>query len=155
MQLVVCGVRRPVQLEGPKLSLGDTRQHGPPRSKSASSARGAARSLCDNLINALTFLANQYKDGYSPVKMVVQNLQERIRHRIMDGLRKFIMVDNHEAVKVGEQDKNVESRKVVKPKFTRDFPEAVVREGLTLRTEQEGMLRTFICRWQMEATARG
>ena len=27
----------------------------------------------------------------------------------MDGLRKSIMVDNHEAVKVGELDKNVES----------------------------------------------
>ena len=85
----------------------------------------------------------------SPVKMVVQNLQERSRHRIMDGPRKSIMVENHEAVKVGEQDQNVESRKVVKPKFTRDFPEAIVREGLTLRTEQEGMLRTFICRWRL------
>ena len=31
---------------------------------------------------------------------------------------RFIMVDNREAVKVGELDKNVESRKVVKPKFT-------------------------------------
>ena len=35
---------------------------------------------------------------------------------------------------------------MVKPKFTTDFLEAVVREGadeLTLRTEAEGMLRTF------------
>ena len=36
---------------------------------------------------------------------------------------------------------------MVKPKFTTDFPEAVVREGadeLTLRTEEDGMLRTFL-----------
>ena len=36
---------------------------------------------------------------------------------------------------------------MVKPEFTTDFPEAVVREGadeLTLRAEVEGMLRTFI-----------
>ena len=65
----------------------------------------------------------------------------------MDGLRKFIMVDNHDAVNVGERDKNVESRKVVTPKFTTDLSEAVVRDGadeLTLRADEEGALRTFI-----------
>ena len=39
------------------------------------------------------------------------------------------------------------SKQVVKPKFTADSPDAVVREGadeLTLRTEEEGLLRTFI-----------
>ena len=49
--------------------------------------------------------------------MVVQGLQERSRQKIMDGLRRFIMVDN------------MESRKVVKPKITTDSPEAVVRGG--------------------------
>ena len=56
------------------------------------------------------------------------------------------MVDNHEAVKVGDSEKNMESSPVVKPKFTTDFLEAVVREGadgLMLRREEEGMLRTF------------
>ena len=103
--------------------------------------------MCDNLINALKLLANQQKDGDSPVEMVVQGLQERSRLRIMDGLRKFIMVENHEAVKVGELEKNMESRKVVMPKFTTDFPEAVAREGsdeLTLRADEEGALRIFI-----------
>ena len=36
---------------------------------------------------------------------------------------------------------------MVKPKFRADFPEAVVREGaneLTLRRDEEGMLRTFV-----------
>ena len=47
----------------------------------------------------------------------------------MDGLRKKNAVDNHEAVKVGDVETNVESKEVVKPKFTTDFPEAVVRSG--------------------------
>ena len=34
----------------------------------------------------------------------------RERLRIMRGLRKFIMVDNHEAIKIGDLEKNVESR---------------------------------------------
>ena len=41
----------------------------------------------------------------------------------------------------------MESKKVVKPKFTTDFPEAVAREGadeLTLRAHEEGALRSFI-----------
>ena len=66
---------------------------------------------------------------------------------MMDGLRSFIMVDNHEEVKVGDLEKNMESRPVVRPKFTTDFLEAMVREGadeLTLRAEEERMLRTFI-----------
>ena len=65
----------------------------------------------------------------------------------MDGLRKCIAVDNHEAVKVVDVEKNMESKEVVKPKFTTDFPEAVVREGadgLTLRADEEGALRTLI-----------
>ena len=139
VQLVVCSLR-PVRLEGPVHGLGHTRQHGPPKCF-------RAHGMCDNLINALKLLANLQIDGDGPVKMVVQGLQERSRPRLMDGLRKFIMVENHEAVKVGEPDKNMESRKVVKPKFTTDFLEAVVREGsdeLTLRADGEGALRTFI-----------
>ena len=68
----------------------------------------------------------------------------------MDGLRGSIMVDDLEAVKVCEVERNMESRPVVKPKFMTDFPDflqAVVREGadeLTLRREEEGMLRAFI-----------
>ena len=75
------------------------------------------------------------------------SFQEKSRLKIMVGLRRFIMVDNHVAVKVGDLEKNMKSRTVVKPKFTTDFPEAVVREGaaqLRLRAEQEGILHTFI-----------
>ena len=61
--------------------------------------------------------------------------------------QRVIMVDNPAAVKVGDVEKNMDSRKVVKPKFTTEFPEAVVREGaveLTLRADEEGAVRTFI-----------
>ena len=65
----------------------------------------------------------------------------------MDGLRRFIMVDDHEPVRVGDCETNMESRKVVKPKITTDCLEAVVRGGaeeLTVSADEEGMLRTFI-----------
>ena len=39
----------------------------------------------------------------------------------MDGHKRFIMVNNHEAVKVGDLQKNMEPRPVVKPKFTTVF----------------------------------
>ena len=63
-------------------------------------------------------------------------------------------------MKVGDVAKNMESRSVVKTVFTTDFLEALVREGsdeLTLRREEEDVLRTFIrhyeCgRQQMGAT---
>ena len=36
------------------------------------------------------------------LRLMVPDLLERGRSRIMDGLKKFIAVDGHEAVKVGE-----------------------------------------------------
>ena len=56
----------------------------------------------------------------------------------MEELRSLIMVDNQEAVRLGDLEKNMGSRKVVKHKFTTDIPEAVLREGadeLTLRQD--------------------
>ena len=96
-------------------------------------------------MNALKLLANQQKDGDSPVKIQYKAL---LREKsAQNRAQSFIMVDNHEAVKDGDSEKNMESRKVVKPKFTTDFLDAMVREGadeLTLRAVKEGMLRTFI-----------
>ena len=54
-------------------------------------------------------------------------LLERGRSRIMDGLRKFIAEDNHEAATVGDLHWETRSKKVVKAKFT--APGAVIREG--------------------------
>ena len=93
----------------------------------------------------------------SPVRMIVPGLLKQRRRNMMDGLRRFIMVDNHEAVEVGEFDMNMESKKVVEPKFTIDIPE-VIREGadaLTLRAEEEGMLRIFIDATDARETADG
>ena len=64
----------------------------------------------------------------------------------MDGLRKFIAVDNYEAVKAGDLYRETRFKKVVKPRFTTDFPGADFWEGadeLTLRAYEEGVLRTF------------
>ena len=79
----------------------------------------------------------------------------------MDELRRFITVDTQQAVNVCDLDKNMESRPVVKPKFTADFPEAEVREGTDdaskkkkeerrkkkeerRKKKEEDVLRTFI-----------
>ena len=43
----------------------------------------------------------------------------------MNGLRRFIEVDNHEAVKIGDLEKNLVAIKVVGPGFN-----AAVREGV-------------------------
>ena len=128
VQLVVCSLWRPVRVEGPEQGLGHTRPHGPPRNTSVSSARFAAlQGMCDNLIN-------QQKVGDSPVGIVVTGLLERSRSRVMDGLRKFTTVDNHEAVKVGDLHRETRSKKVVMPRITTDFPGAVFREGMDVRT---------------------
>ena len=65
---------------------------------------------------------------------------ERSRSRIMDGLRKFIAVDNHAAVKVGDLPRERRPKKVVRPRFATEFSGAVTREG----AQEEGVLRTFI-----------
>ena len=66
---------------------------------------------------------------------------------MMDELRRLVVVDNHDAVQVGDLERTLESLSVVEPKFTADILEAVVREGkdeLTLRRGEEGSQRTFI-----------
>ena len=76
--------------------------------------------------------------------MVVQGFPEKRRLKIMDGFRRFIMVDTH-AVKVGDLEKNMESRPAAMPNFT-DFPDVVVQEGADELTQrrQGGALRTPI-----------
>ena len=58
----------------------------------------------------------------------MEGLQERSRLKMTEELRRFIMVDCHEAVKIGDLVKNLESRSVVEPKFTTDQPQARARE---------------------------
>ena len=78
-----------------------------------------------HLINEAKLLANQQLGGDSLVGVLVEALQERSS---TEELRRFIMVDNHEAVKIGDLKKTPESLSVVQPNFSADVPEAEVRE---------------------------
>ena len=63
-------------------------------------------------------------------------------------------MDNSEAVNVGGLRQGTKSVKAVKPRFTADFPEAVIGEGteeLTLRAEEVGSSRSFIDTTHVEA----
>ena len=65
----------------------------------------------------------------------------------MDGLRRFIKTDNHNAVDVGYLRRGIKSDRVQSPQFTKTFPEAAVREGTdeqTLLPVEVGTQRTFI-----------
>ena len=53
-------------------------------------AHAVPQGLCENLIDALTLLANQQKDGDSREQSFVTSLCERSRKIIMEGLRNFI-----------------------------------------------------------------
>ena len=101
--------------------------------------------LCDNLINALTLLANQQKDGNSPIQSVVTGLDERSSRGIMDGLRRFIKADNHRVVDVGHLRPGTRSLEVQKLNFSEAFPEATIWEGAdeltaTIRSTQRAFI---------------
>ena len=117
----------------PAQSLGYTGQHGPPEAK-VFRVHAAPHGVCDNLIIEVKHSANQRR-GDSPVECWLWASKNEAE------LRRLIM-DNHEAAKIGDLEQNMESRPVVKPKITADFPEAVVREvadELPSRREAEGM----------------
>ena len=96
-----------------------------PRQTQVFRAHAAPQGMCDNLINSLKHLTNQQKDGDTLVETVVTSLLEKSCKGIMDGLRKLIAVDNHDAVKVGGLRQGIQ---VVKPQFSAVFPEAIIRE---------------------------
>ena len=93
-------MRRPIQLES---AHGILVVHLGPNANEAKvfEARAAPWGLCDNLVNAPKLLANQQKDGDSPIQSIVPGSHERSRRGIMDGLRNFIAVDNRSSVDVG------------------------------------------------------
>ena len=64
-------------------------------------AHAIPQGLCENLINELKLLANQQKDGDSPILNISMGLKEKRRERITNELRRFITSDNHSAVEVG------------------------------------------------------
>ena len=81
-------------------------------------AHATPSGLCDNLINALKLLANQQKDGDSPIQSIVTGLHAKRRRGIMDGLRRFINADNHRAVDVGHMRQGTRSLEVQEPNFS-------------------------------------
>ena len=81
------------------------------------------------VINTLKLLANQQKDGDSPIQSIVTGLHARSRKGIMEGLRSFIEADNHSAVDVGHLRRGIRPFYVQKPKFSEDYPEAAIRKG--------------------------
>ena len=72
-----------------------------PREAKVFRAHCAPEGLCDHLLTVLKLLSNEQKDGDGPVESIVTVLREKSRKGGMDGLRKFIEVDNREAVIVG------------------------------------------------------
>ena len=81
-------------------------------------AHASPLGLRDNLVKSLKLLANQQKDGDSPIQNIVTGLHERSRRGIMDGLRSFIRADNHRAVEVGHLRAGTILLHVRKPKFS-------------------------------------
>ena len=53
-------------------------------------AHAVPQGVCGNLVSALKLLANQLKDGDSPIQSIVAGLCERSKNSIMEGLRHFI-----------------------------------------------------------------
>ena len=48
-------------------------------------AHAVPQGLCENLINALKLLANQQRDGDSPMQSIIMDLKEKCRERVTNG----------------------------------------------------------------------
>ena len=99
----------------------------------------AGRRSRGKLLTGLVQAASRTRCG-SGTQTIFKGLKEQSRVKIMNELKRFTEVDNHEAVKIGDQ--------MVGPDFNRViFPDAAVRDGvdaLTIRIAKEGTLRSFI-----------
>ena len=132
-------------MESAQLDIGGANRNRRRQSESLQSARSAFGTMWQ-FINALKLLANQQKDGDSPIQSIVTGLHERSRRGIMDGLRRFIKADSHSAVDVGGLRRGTISVNVKKLQFSEACPQPVVREGadeLALRAHEVGTQRTF------------
>ena len=124
-------------------------------------AHPAAQGMCDNLTKRPSSWQTS-KNGDSPDKMVVQGLQESSRLRMMNS-ESSSWQTTMERSKLVSVKKNLELRKVLKPRFTTDFPGAVIRQGageLTSCAHAEGALcslidTTNVVNKRCEANARG
>ena len=119
-------------------------------------AHAPPHGVCDNLINALELLANQYQDGDSPVRVLVDGHQERSRLKMME-----VSCESASRWTTTKPSGSGESAGIAPGReaqvYRRRLFAAVEWEGadeLTLPREEESMLRTFVettnvgdCRW--------
>ena len=140
---VVCGVRRPVQLEGPNGVLV-IQDRADPSDAKVFRAHALPQGVCENVVCAMKLLANLRTGGDNLVDTMFEGLQQQSRLNITDELRRCIEVDTHEAVQIGDQEKNSVAIKMVTPKFNKViFQNVAVRKGvdeLTLREGEKGTL---------------
>ena len=80
--------------------------------------------MCENLINALKLLANQQKDGDSPIQSIVIGLCERCRKGIMEP-EKQKRVDKHCALGVGHLQEGTQSFRGTNAEVRRMVPRGV------------------------------
>ena len=78
-------------------------------------AHAVPQGLCENVINALTLLANQQEDGNGLLQNIVTNLCKGSKKGLTDSLRDFIKVVNNHALDVGELHRGMGTFKVRKP----------------------------------------
>ena len=74
------------------------------------------------------YVANPQTGADNVLETIFDGLQEQSRLKIMHEPRRFIEVDNHTAVKIGDLEKNSEAIKTVKPEFNKEiYHNAAVR----------------------------
>ena len=77
---------------------------------------------CENIVGC-SQTGGQFANGRGNlVDTTFEGFLEQSRLRIMHELRRCSEVDTHEAVQIGELEKNSEVSNVVGPKFNRKFP---------------------------------
>ena len=105
-----------------------TQDSADPREARESWAHAPPLGPCENLMFGFELLANLQKGGSSPADSIFEGSHVQNVLKITNELRRVIEVDNHEAPKIGDLEKNAEAIKVVRPKINHDiFPHAAVR----------------------------
>ena len=98
-------------------------------------ARDPPSRIYDHLICAPKMLANLQADVDSLVIAMFEALQAQGMIRVTEALRRFIELDNADAVRCGELNKRRVALKVIKTRFNLvQYPEAAVREEADLLT---------------------
>ena len=118
------------------------KQLGAPEEAKVYQARDPPWSICDHLIHARNVLANLQADVDRLVIAMFEALWAQGMIRVTETLRRFIEVDNDDAVRCAKLNQRRAALKVIKRRFNLgQHPEAAVREEadlLTLRQAEDG-----------------